>query len=71
MPKPKKVESHRKKKLPWIPSEILRVPLNPEQAVLSCCDSGTKTHQESGSFPYSCTFDPCYNQHGTSGYCVT
>jgi hypothetical protein len=25
------------KKLKWVPMEIYRVPLNPEQAVLSCC----------------------------------
>lgn len=25
------------KKLEWVPMEIYRVPLNPEQAVLSCC----------------------------------
>lgn len=25
------------KKLKWMPMEIYRVPLNPEQAVLSCC----------------------------------
>ena len=32
----------KKKKKPFKPMEITRVKLNPEQAVLSCCDEGTK-----------------------------
>jgi len=31
-----------KKKLKWVPMEICRVPLNPEQAVLTCCNSTGK-----------------------------
>ena len=27
------------KKLPWVDMEVTRVYLNPERAVLSCCDS--------------------------------
>ena len=29
--------SSKKKKLKWIPMQMYRVPLSPEQAVLSCC----------------------------------
>ena len=40
MPKGKRIKSHRKKKkLPWTPMQISRVPLDPQQAVLTCCDS--------------------------------
>jgi hypothetical protein len=40
MPKgraPQKSTATKKRK--WIPMEIYRVPLNPEQAVLSCCSN--------------------------------
>ena len=33
----------KKKKLCWIPMEVTRVPLSPEQAVLSCCDATNRT----------------------------
>ena len=31
-----------KKKLKWIPMKITRTPLNPLQAVLSCCDAALR-----------------------------
>lgn len=34
-----------KQKKAWKNIEITRVKLNPEQAVLSCCDSSTKNEQ--------------------------
>ena len=30
--------NNNKKKLPWVSMQMYRVPLNPEQAVLTCCD---------------------------------
>ena len=48
MPKAKRVSAHRgssrnsKKKMKWITMEITRVKLNPEQAVLSCCDADNR-----------------------------
>jgi hypothetical protein len=32
-----KGKSAKKKKLKWVKPEIFRVPLSPDQAVLSCC----------------------------------
>ena len=29
----------KKRKLRWIPMEVTRIPLNSEQAVLSCCET--------------------------------
>ena len=34
-----------KKKLKWVPMEICRVPLDPLQAVLSCCNQGVRGSQ--------------------------
>ena len=34
--------SSKKKKLKWIPMQMYRVPLSPEQAVLGCCDKDGK-----------------------------
>lgn len=41
------------KKLKWVPMEINRVPLNPEQAVLSCCSQ----QDDRGPFisPFQCS----------------
>ena len=32
-----KSNNNNKKKLPWVSMQMYRVPLNPEQAVLTCC----------------------------------
>ena len=34
----------RKQKKRFLPMEITRIKLNPEQAVLSCCDASSKVH---------------------------
>jgi hypothetical protein len=55
------------KKLKWVPMEIYRVPLNPEQAVLTCCNSASRAmvqvNTSAGSFGsltqiYQCTSEP-------------
>ena len=39
----KKLKQTPKKKLKWEPFEITRIKLNPEQAVLTCCDGLSKS----------------------------
>lgn len=57
MPNGKKVKAHRNKKLPWKPMEIFRVPLSPDQAILTCCQASTRSQ------PWNST-EQCYASDG-------
>ena len=46
--KPKAPKKSAKKKLRWIPLQIFRVPLDPSQAVLSCCDQASGKVENTG-----------------------
>ena len=53
-----------KKKLKWVPMEICRVPLSPDQAVLSCCDQGSGNrgavlHSQEGSYQCHGAYNGC------------
>ncbi|MDD4295324.1 MAG: hypothetical protein PHP69_07450 [Candidatus Omnitrophica bacterium] len=53
----------KKKQIPpkkWVKTEVVRIKLNPEQAVLSCCDSQDKRNTLGGT---QCSTGNC----GTGG----
>ncbi len=57
-----------KKKLPWTGFEITRVKLDPEQAVLSCCDAVSRGGHDIYGYNWQCLFG-CYQvstHHSTS-----
>ena len=49
----------KKIKLHWKTMEIMKVKLNPEQAVLSCCDSDIKAFGDWPSAGFQCHVGPC------------
>ena len=51
------------KKKKWVDFEITKVKLNPEQAVLSCCDSTDKSILVE---EYQCTDDSCGAHYGSA-----
>ena len=59
-----KVKTKLSKKLPWVDMQITRVHLNPEQAVLSCCNASSRGFQ---SGPYQCAYSPLNCQGGSDG----
>jgi len=48
-----------KKMITWKPMEINRIVLNPEQAVLSCCDSNTRGRLSAPSPGHQCYNTTC------------
>jgi len=54
--KVKKLDEGSKKQKPYTPMEIARVKLNPEQAVISCCDA---SHRRIGVMTYMQCDTPC------------
>ena len=57
----KRAKAKATNKLKWIKPELTRVALNPEQAVLSCCDAVVRGVQMV-AFPY---LEQCFSGEGT------
>ncbi|MFA7115546.1 MAG: hypothetical protein WC214_08835 [Candidatus Omnitrophota bacterium] len=43
----------------WSKLELMKIKLNPEQAVLSCCDNTSKNAYIGGSLPGQCAVGGC------------
>ena len=59
----------KSKKLPWVDMQITRVHLNPEQAVLSCCEQPTRgTQTYATGYPTAnCGSVSCCTSSGANG----